>query len=183
MRYDYDMFSVIPDDVQSQFQGMLNDIGMSAMASQQTALWRDPRIVEALQGADPVVKDLFIDAGFGINGYDSGAPFGRFFERDRVAREQRENDFLDALAEALDDGSLDGANWNGFELEAFLEYLETAEPIDEIEAAELQAMELAAAKAKSQKKLLAMAALGLGVLAIGFAVIAMLFSPVTVAAL
>lgn len=183
MRYDYDMFSLIPDEVQSQFQGMLNELGMAPMASEQKGLWRDADVAAALQGADPVVKDLFTESGFGVIQYFSGAPEGRFFARDAVAREEIETKLLDRLTEKLADGSLDGANWNGFELNAFLEYLETAEPIDEIEVHELQAEAHKAAYARNQKKMMAMAVMALGVIVLGFVAISMMFSPVTVAAL
>ena len=181
MRYDYDMYSLIPDEVQSEFQGMFNDLGVSEMMSQQSALWRDPAVVEALMGADQSVKDLFRNAGFGINMYESGAPEGRFFERDTAARQQLEDTFLDVLAERLDDGSLDGANWNGFDLEAFLEYLETARPIDEVEVAQEQAAAFHASQAKSRKKMFAMIGLGIGVMVMGYVLAAVLMQPPVVA--
>lgn len=183
MRYDYDMFSLIPDEVQGQFQEMFNELGVNEMTSEQKGLWRDTDVVEALLGADPVIKDLFINAGFGINHYFSGAPEGRFFSRDTQAREQIEDAFLDALSEGLDNGSLDGANWNGFVLEDFLEYLETARPIDEVEVAEMQAWAQQAAKAKTKKKLVALGVLAAGVMAIGYVAASMLLGPVTVASL
>jgi len=183
MRYDYDLFSVIPDEIQSQFQGMFNELGVNEMTSHQKGLWRDTDVVEALLGADPVVKEMFTNAGFGINHYFSGAPEGRFFSRDTVAREQIEEAFLDALAEGLDDGRLDGANWNGFVLEDFLEYLELAEPIDEVEAQEQLAAAQQASKAKAQKKLLAMGVMAIGVLALSYVFVSVLTGPVSVASL
>jgi len=164
MRYDYDMFSVFPDEIQSEFQEEFNRLGINQMTTQQTGLWRDTDVVGALHRADPVVKDLFKNAGFGINHYFSGAPDGRFYSRDAKAREEIEEAFLGALAEGLDDGSLEGSNWNGFVLEDFLEYLETAEPIDEVEAQEQHAAAQQASKAKTQKKLVAMGVMALGVL-------------------
>ncbi len=183
MKYDYDMFSLIPDEVSNQFQGMLNDIGAGAVATQQKGLWRDPEVVAALHGADQSIKDLFINSGFGINHYFSGAPEGRYFDRDHETREKIEDAFYEALTEALEDGSLEGANWNGFVLEDFLEYLETAEPIDEIEVNEMHVMAHEAARAKSRKKVLALGVLGIGVFAIGFVVIMALSGPLTVAEL
>ena len=181
MRYDYDMFSLIPEDIRGPFQGMFNELGLNPMASQQRGLWRDAAGVEALHGADPVIKELFTDAGFGINQYFSGAPEGRYLEMDRPAREALEDRFLDALAERLDDGSLDGANWNGFVLEDFLEYLETATPIDEVEVQALEAAALKASKARGQKKMLAMGVMALGVIVLGFVAVSMMFAPVTIA--
>lgn len=129
-KYDFDMFSVFPDEVRQEFQGMLNEIGMGSIGTEQVALFRDPALVEALQGADEAVKQLFLDAGFGLNVYDSGAPEGRYPGHDEAAR----NLCVHKLAEniAASEGLRD-ANWNGFDLGDFLTYLSAATPIDAIE--------------------------------------------------
>jgi len=183
MRYDYDMFSIIPDEVQGQFQEMFNDLGVNDMTSQQKGLWRDTDVVEALLGADQVVKDLFNKSGFGVNHYFSGAPEGRFFARETKARQQIEDAFLAGLSDGLDNGSLQGTNWNGFVLEDFLEYIETARPIDEVDVAQMHAKVQKASKAKARKKLVALGVLIVGVLTIGYAATSILMGPVSVAAL
>ncbi len=129
-KYDFDMFSVIPDEVMQEFQGMWNEIGMGGIGGEQKALFRDPALVEALHGADEAVKNVFLDAGFGLNVYDSGAPTGCYPAHDENAR----NICVHKLAEniAATEG-LSEADWNGFDIGAFLTYLSTARPIDEVE--------------------------------------------------
>lgn len=143
-KYDFDMFSVLPDEVRQEFQGMLNEVGMGAISTQQRALFRDPALVEALHGADEPVKQLFLDAGFGLNVYDSGAPEGRYPGHDEAAR----NHCVHKLAEniAASEG-LSDVNWNGFDVGDFLTYLSTATPIDAIEM-QAQAASPPAAKKK-----------------------------------
>ena len=129
-KYDFDMFSIMPDEVRQEFQEMLNDAGMGAMSTQQVALFRDPALVEALSGADEQVKNLFLEAGFGLNVYDSGAPEGRYPGHDEAARNACVHKLAESIA-ATEGLSL--ANWNGFELGDFLEYLTNAQPIDAVE--------------------------------------------------
>ena len=180
MRYDFDMFSVIPDEVRQQFQGMLNDVGAGAMATQQTALWRDPAVVAALQGADESVKQLFWDAGFGINQYDSGAPNDRFLSRDAEERDKRIWSFMELFANRLMDGSMKGANWNGFDPHAFLEHAQACTAIDEVEVAAMDQAPNTQVHRKSSKigvapkKMVAMAGFSVGVVALGAAVISAL---------
>ncbi len=129
-KYDFDMFSIIPDEVRQEFQGMLNDIGMGAVGTEQKALFRDPALVEALASADEEVKQVFLDAGFGLNVYQSGAPEGRYPSHDEEARNACVRNLADNIA--VSEG-LNGADWGGFNLEDFLKYLTEAKPIDAIE--------------------------------------------------
>lgn len=174
MRYDFDMFSIIPDEVRSQFQGMLNDIGAGAMATQQTALWRDPAVVAALHGADEAVKQLFWDAGFGINQYDSGAPADHYLTRDAEERDKRTWTFMELFANRLMDGTLKGANWNGFDPHAFLEHAQNCTPIDEVALAAIDRAPKTPVTPKTRipaRKAVALAGLGVGVLAVGASVV------------
>lgn len=130
--YDFDMFSIMPDEVQKEFQGFLNDIGMAHTATQQVALFRDPELVEALRGAEEEIQQMFLDAGFGLNVYHSGAPEGRFPACDENAR----NVCVSRLADNM--GKLENLkdrNWGGFDILAFLKYFEAAQPMDEVEIA------------------------------------------------
>ena len=129
-KYDFDMFSVFPDEVRQEFQGMLNEIGMGAIGSEQKALFRDPALVEALQCADDAVKNVFLEAGFGLNVYDSGAPDGRYPGHDEDARNICVHKLAENIAAAE---GLGDANWNGFDIGEFLTYLSTATPIDATE--------------------------------------------------
>lgn len=129
-KYDFDMFSVFPDEVRQEFQGMLNEIGMGAVGSEQVALFRDPALAAALRGADEAVKNLFLEAGFGLNVYDSGAPEGQYPGHDEEARNLCVHKLAENIAAAE---GLSDANWNGFDVGDFLTYLSTATPIDVVE--------------------------------------------------
>lgn len=129
-RYDFDMFSVIPDEIQKQFQGLFNDTGVSAKMTDQLALFRDPELVNALQHADEEIKQLFLDSGFGLNVFDSGAPTGRYPSYDESARNTCISRFRQNIAASKE---LVHCNWGGFQIAEFLMYLASAEPIDQID--------------------------------------------------
>lgn len=161
MQYDFDMFSICPDEVQAQFQDKFNELGLSPMMAQQVALFRDPRVVEALRNADEVVKQFWLDSGFGINVYHSGAPSGRYPARDENPRNSR----VQRLTENLKDRDLKGANWGGFEFTEFVAYLRTAEPMDEIDIAKYQA-EAAPVPIEKPKNILAKIGLAIGLVTV-----------------
>lgn len=150
LTYDFDMFSIIPDDVRKEFQGMINDAGASAQMTQQIALFRDPQVPATLKEADEEVRQLFLDAGFGLNTYSSGAPADRFPAMDEQAR----NACMSRFAENL--GTFDKStpcNWGGFDLQAFIRHFEHAQGMDEVElnayrAAQDQAARRQAARGK-----------------------------------
>jgi len=129
-RYDFDMFSIIPDEIQKQFQGLFNDTGVSAKMTEQIALFRDPELVSALQHADEEVKQLFLDSGFGLNVFDSGAPTGRYPSCDEGARNACISRFRQNIAASKE---LVHFDWGGFQIADFLMYLASAEPIDQID--------------------------------------------------
>lgn len=123
--YDFDMFSVIPKDVQARFGDMLAEIGATEMVKEQRALFRDPAAVAALQGASDEVKQCLRDSGFGINVYDSGAGPGRYPASDGPARAQ----VIERLMENLENLPED-VDWNGFDIEAFAMAALTAKPLE-----------------------------------------------------
>ncbi|MEO3414931.1 hypothetical protein AAFO92_09770 [Roseovarius sp. CAU 1744] len=147
-KYDFDMFSTMPDEVRQEFQGMLNDIGLGAIGTEQKALFRDPALVDALSGADEQVRNLFLASGFGLNVYDSGAPDGRYPGHDEEARNACVRKLAENVATAE---GLTEANWNGFDIGGFLDYLAVARPMDEIE---MQAIAKAQATGKRKSSLL-----------------------------
>ena len=124
LNYDFDMFSIIPKELQAQYGELFADIGMKEQASQQRALFRDPAAVAALQGASEEVKKCLIDSGFGISVYDSGAGPGRYPAADAPARAQ----VIEQLMENLEKLPAD-ADWNGFDIEAFAMAALTAKPL------------------------------------------------------
>lgn len=129
-KYDFDMFSIMPDEVRAEFKDMLDEVGMGEVTSKQIAQFRDPATAEALQNAAPQVKELFLSAGFGLNTYHSGAPEGRYPGIDEQAR----NACLRRLAEgiAASEG-LNEADWGGFNIDDFMDHLTDARPIDTLD--------------------------------------------------
>ncbi|MBO9449253.1 hypothetical protein J7426_03225 [Tropicibacter sp. R16_0] len=157
--YDFDMFSVMPDEVQKEFQGFLNDIGMAAAATQQVALFRDPGLAEALRSADEEIKQMFLDSGFGFNVYHSGAPQGRFPARDENAR----NACVSRLAKNMGKvENLKDRDWGGFDIVAFLDYFQSAEPMDEVEITALHQDIARQARKYKMRRRMAQAGLALG---------------------
>lgn len=125
LTYDFDMFSIIPREVQSQFGDKFQELGVSGQMKAQRALFRDPAAVEALQGASEEVKNCLLDSGFGINVYDSGAGPGRYPASDGPARAQVIENLMENLERLPED-----VDWNGFDIEAFAMAALTAKPLD-----------------------------------------------------
>lgn len=123
--YDFDMFSVMPKDLQAKFGDMFAETGMTEMVKEQKALFRDPAAVAALQGASEEVKQCLWDSGFGINVYDSGAGPGRYPASDGPARGAVIERLLENLEKLPED-----VDWNGFDIEAFAMAALTAKPLD-----------------------------------------------------
>jgi hypothetical protein len=167
VNYDFDMHSIIPDAVQRKNQGFFNELGVSALMSRQIALWRDPQVVEALRRADEPVRQLFLKSGFGVNRYDSGAPAGRYPARDENARLHCLQRLTDNWIEALEGDELDGADWGGFDIAAFLISVAEAEPIDEVEidafAAKLRGQARQREQLALRRKIVQYVLLGLGI--------------------
>ena len=160
LAYDFDMFSLIPDSVQSDFQSQFNALGVSAQMSGQIALFRDERTAAALKSADETVRQFFIDAGFGMNVYSSGAPAGRYLARDETGRLERLAKLATLMMERADD--LRAANWGEFSFGDFMRSIQAASPIDEVE---VKALHMAALtqrrRGKAMTKLGLMTGLGL----------------------
>ena len=125
LRYDFDMFSVMPEPVQDQSSSAFDRLGLTGTAAEQKAMFRDPDTVAALRTADQVVQDYFLASGFGLSTYDSGAPEGRFPAKDKEARA----DVIDRLTKNLQSHDLKGANFGGFNFSDFLKSIGEAKPI------------------------------------------------------
>lgn len=125
LTYDFDMFSIMPKEIQAQFGDMFKELGVTEKLKEQMALFRDPAAVAALQGASEDVKQCLRDSGFGINVHDSGAGPGRFPPSDGEAR----MNVLGRLRQNLRQLSPD-ADWNGFDIRAFMQAAAAARPID-----------------------------------------------------
>ena len=119
MRYDFDMVAVTPQGLPDQF----GDLTATGVGAEKLAMFRDPQVVAALNKADEVVRTFLIDSGFALQVHDSGAPPGRFLQRDEAARII----LIDRLSANLATHDVTGANWGDFDFEAFLTILDEAE--------------------------------------------------------
>ncbi|WP_120501049.1 hypothetical protein [Roseovarius sp. EL26] len=127
-KYDFDMFSVVPDEMKQEFQNAFDDLGMGGQASEEVALFRDPALAVALQNADDEVRQLFLNAGFGLNIYDSGAPDDRYLAKDEERRTACINRFAQRV---INERDVLSRNWNGFDIDAFLDHVSRASAIEE----------------------------------------------------
>ena len=127
LTYDFDMFSIMPEDLQDKFGGMFDNVGATGVMGEQLAMFRDPQTVAALERADQAVRTYFLESGFGMQVYSSGAPPGRYLEKDGDARIA----VIEKLTANLATHDLDGADWGGFEFPKFMESLAIAEPLDD----------------------------------------------------
>ena len=123
LKYDFEMFTVIPEDqqIRVEAEGLPREL-----AGRKIALFRDPLTAAALRGATSDVQAAFQQAGFGFNVYDSGAPEDRFPEEDIPERGR----LLVKLGDALGELNLETADFGGFSLDDFLDHLHRASPIE-----------------------------------------------------
>lgn len=130
LKYDFDMHSVFPDELftDPKVGDLLGGVGLSAqMAGNKVALFRSQETVDALRNAPETLRKLFVDSGFGLNRYDSGAPTGTYLIEDESARNrvlQRLNENVKAAGSGLK--SLDGGL---FDMGEFFIYLASAHPV------------------------------------------------------
>ncbi|SLN47582.1 hypothetical protein ROA7450_02359 [Roseovarius albus] len=141
-KYDFDMFSVVPDEMKQEFENAFDELGMGGQSKEKVAMFRDPALAVALQNADDEVRQVFLNAGFGLNVYDSGAPEGCYLASEEVGR----SDCVNRLAQVIvSNRSVLSQNWNGFDIEQFLDHVANARPI---EVEEVQVAPPVAAKPK-----------------------------------
>ncbi|SIT89292.1 hypothetical protein SAMN05421665_2919 [Yoonia rosea] len=123
LRYDFDMVEMSPTGLPDGF----GDLATTGVAGEKVAMFRDPATVAALKEADAAVRAYFADSGFGLEEYNSGAPPGRYPMRDEEARVA----LIDRLTANLEAYDLANANWGGFDFDAFMNALSTAEPVED----------------------------------------------------
>jgi len=161
IHYDFDMLTVVP---RAGPPG--SGAGREAMAQ-----FRDPRVVEMLRRADEAVRDIFTEAGFGLNVYRSGAPAGRYPAADAAARDAALRRFGEVLEQWHDARPevMRGLDWGGFRVGDFVAAAEAARPIQPAELAAWRAEQSArfrrrreAARRGTGARMLARRALRLG---------------------
>lgn len=128
LSYDFDIHWILPQETLAdpEIAKMMGDIGFDTNArSNYVALFRDPKTVEALRGADDKVRSWLESSGFGFNVYDSGAGPGAYPAADEAAR----IDVIDRLSKTMKAAGLKEANFNGFHLPTFLKAVVEAKPV------------------------------------------------------
>ncbi len=81
LSYDFDIHWIIPQDALTDpsIARMMGEVGIKQDArANYVALFRDPRTVAALRGADAAVRGWLEKSGFGFETHDSGAGAGRY---------------------------------------------------------------------------------------------------------
>ena len=117
--YDFDIQFVFPREMLGDLeaQEVLHAFGMSrAMRDNFVALFRSQATVDAILGADPVLKDMLKASGFDFTTYDSGAGEGFI----PAEEEPYYKDVIQRLPESMDGFDLEHADLNGFDFGAFL---------------------------------------------------------------
>ncbi|WP_298496872.1 hypothetical protein [uncultured Maritimibacter sp.] len=89
------------------------------------ALFRDPEVVAALNGASETVRAFFAASGFGMAQGRSGLPPGYY----PAADDDLMADVTQRIADNLSQFALKGENFNGFNLAEFARALAEAEPL------------------------------------------------------
>lgn len=124
MTYDFYMFAATPVEIRQKYSKLLEAFDIEEQAAQQLALFRDPKAVEAIATASDDVRNCFLDAGFGLTSYDRGIRGGGFPAEDTEARAVVMAQLRENLAALPAD-----ADWNGFDIDAFLAAADAAEPV------------------------------------------------------
>ena len=123
MRYDFDMVSVTPVGLPDRF----GDLAITGIGAEKTAMFRDPNTAEALRNADQAIRTFFLESGFGLQDYDSGAPPGRY----PISDEDHRIRVIERLTANLGTHDMSTANWGAFDFQAFLAGLDHAQPLDD----------------------------------------------------
>lgn len=129
LKYDFDMFALGGSDAAGgpDTSGALNDVGVAHnMVGNKVALFRSQETADALAGASEKVRQYFLDSGFGVTTFTSGAPEGCYPESDEDARLY----VINALTVNLNSHDLNGEDFGTFNMNDFLDHIDTAEPME-----------------------------------------------------
>lgn len=130
LNYDFDIFDLAPKTAPNdpELLDFLSKAGWSKDDSEgAVALFRHQDTVDALCRAPDSLREYFLQSGFGLNTYDSGAPAGRYPLRDEDARLA----IIERLTENAGRNMLPcGAGEDDFRLEDFIAQLAAARPYE-----------------------------------------------------
>jgi len=121
LEYDFDIVAIAPDEVDPEH-------AMTAVtgAPPVRARFRDIKTADALRGASPKIRRIFLESGFslesGSNGLPSGLyPSGQSLDRARI---------LDRLFANIRNMGVQGEYCGEFDFWHFLNHVRTAQPRD-----------------------------------------------------
>lgn len=114
VKYDFDMLSVTPKDIQCKYAQLFLRFGMNDQLREQIAIFRDPETAQALSSASLAVRECFIASGFALNSYHTGIDEGAFASEDKDGRAR----VLSQLQENVEALPTD-VRWNGFDVGDF----------------------------------------------------------------
>ncbi|MTI01309.1 hypothetical protein [Roseibium sp. RKSG952] len=119
LEYDFDIVTIAPDELESETVNSEQPEG-----ARVRALFRDVKTADALRGASPKIRNMFEDAGFGLETRNCGVPMGYYSpqhaaDRDRILR----NLFANIKSQGLK-GEYSGE----FDFSDFLRHIRTAQP-------------------------------------------------------
>jgi len=92
--------------------------------TQTMALFRDVKTADAVRAMSPKVRNMFLDAGFGLIAHESDAPEGFYPSEDGPEREQT----IRRLFNNIREQGIRGEYCGEFDFEEFLEYVKRARP-------------------------------------------------------
>ena len=124
LSYDFDMVPLVPRETQAKFAKTFDRLGLMEQISAPRAQFRDASAIAALRGASPEIQRCFLESGFGLDTYDSGAGPGAYYDDDGPSRAsvmERLLNQIEVLPENL--------NWNGFDIAEFAEAAVNAAPV------------------------------------------------------
>lgn len=127
--YDIDLSYIAPPEVfkDPNSARLMEAAGISLNArGNYLAKFRDPRAAKALAGASETVRAYFESCGFAFIASGLNLPNG-YFDRQF---DNHLRDVAQRMSENFPKYELRGQNWNGFDIQACLNAIGTAQPMD-----------------------------------------------------
>lgn len=135
LNYDFDIFEMDPSTGHNdpELQDFLAKAGLSRRDQDSAiALFRHKQTADALCRAPDTLREYFLQSGFGLNTFDSGAPAGQYPEQDEEARLR----IIDQLTQNAGRFVLpaEALRAEDFCLEHFIAHLSAARPVQNLDA-------------------------------------------------
>lgn len=119
LAYDFDIVTIAQDR-----DGREGSEAGKPVPGQVRARFRDVKTADALRGASPRIREMFVDAGFTLDSHGSGESRGFYSPEDTEERER----ILRRLFANMRSIGLRGQYCGEFDLRDFLKHVRTAQP-------------------------------------------------------